>query len=542
MGTIYFAQRVMGDFLGFAEKGVAENEIHDTARELMNLSHYLVSNNLILCRAYGWGGQGSLCRWWSDVVPTGTVILRQNQSTCVNRKDALCSCKKLKNNQIEGVKCKKEDFFNAVASAKPPTGTKPVLTFKNRDIIFEGQKQAIQYQMSFDLVKWDDEHVRSLLSADLPYYKQRRLRTMSTPLAGTTPLVPNQTLKEMVSPFDEDHFYVITKVKLFSSREVVQPNDKNQPAGASQSLESSMSLMKETDRGESETHYTGIMRRPKSMMTVSAQDHVRCNINYNSENTANIYPAFRGYHDPKIKNTSLRVKVTNNGPGAVYSLSFFRQKLSDRAEDPVLGHDVGLTQNFLTHFDKWYRAEEVLKKPKHTYTVPKPKMVFMPGETIEYEDVFNSDICKNAGRIHRKIPDWHLSYQLWNLYGWNTNKNNTLPDAGKDIGSFGMGLCLKSDGTVVTLAPPSTPPPSNYVPRPIQCSYKYEKESRKYCKSMAAKANCYYTMLEPRRVFKPILFIKPDFSTSLAIQKKGGGLGAFHVSVRKILPGLKFIY
>ena len=275
LSTILISQNSASWFLSVQSQNIEEWENNFVAQTALAIGGYLVSNNLILCKEAEWKNYDAKCKW--------------NSTSSMNLSE-----------------------FNLSGEIILDVGGKKVLSFKgtvDEDIIDNPQSDAgdIDYQITFDLVNWKETSVQNLIG-EIPQSVCRNGSTMSIQ-EGNCPLpkvdkcknssnadIPNSVC-EYISEHDQDYTIVLISVQV----------PFNTPVN---------------------TVHAGI-RRPLSMPLVAIlPPGPVCRLACAGSATTSL-PECRGEFVPPSGDNlqDVRVKVSNPGPGVIYSLSLLRRDI-----------------------------------------------------------------------------------------------------------------------------------------------------------------------------------------------------------------------
>ena len=417
LSTIFLSQESVNSFL-FAESEKAEDwEYNFAAKNGLILGAYLISNNLILCREKGWDGYGALCKW--------------NDS----------SSKQL------------SDFtgLNDPPVVKTKSG-KRVLTIKskvNGDIINNPVSDGtdIKYEMVFDLIDWKDSSAANLIG-EIPTGVCRNSDMTMHSSGSCTSLdqiqckdehdndIPN-TVCEQISGMDQDHTIVLISI--------TAPLD---------------------DATKRRTLYAGI-RRPFSMALVTIEEPGPiCQLSCATANNAMALAECRGPFIPGASDSIsvVKVKVTNQGPGAMYALSLMREDI--------------------------YTADDT-KVVKHTGDLfaDAGKEVLFPGESFFFNDYVD---CADNFSVSVSVSTTRSAAQRGTLSTSNPVNIHaqTFMTLSYQVGSMDevVGSCMALNGVNQLALVEGTDPtacPAEYSPGEL-CGDNDE-------------GACYYSNIEPRR-------------------------------------------
>ena len=277
--TIYFTQKMAGDFLSSRSQSMEEWEKHLVTQSVEKLAAYLVSNTLILCRKDGWQGKSADCKW-------------NDSSNSSNPSD-----------------------FNL----SNPSDSSNGLSLDGQ-IEVEGSNK--NYKVTFSLVNWQDTAVEKLIG-EIPEYVCRNKNNMGIITNANCPNydtlsstdrsnqacqrggtnVPNSQC-EYVNPVDGDYYIVLLKIEVPFIDPVSQLQQKH------------VSL-------------SGI-RRPFSLITLySVLSGKLCDLACKTGHTLSFIPDCRSDTAPLADGeytglASKIITIKNEGPGAVYKLSIMR--------------------------------------------------------------------------------------------------------------------------------------------------------------------------------------------------------------------------
>lgn len=316
--VIFVSQNTLTQFMAARSKTKANWQTDLAVQYGLHLGGYLVANNVILCREGGWSDLDSddpLCRWTTvkDAVSASSYDLTDETEV-----------------SVEGQNRKQLRY----------TGTKNI----------EGSEYS--YHLFFDLVNWKDARMSSLMG-EIPDALCRNTTTLQvvegkcdqpaqTNCKNTGGVDIPDTHCEYISNMDQDVTIVLLKV-------VVLDEDDN-PIGSPK--------------------YAGI-RRPLAAVQLEVISPPICNLSCAS-GFGGLFPECRS--SPTSESgvqtgvASMKLRVRNQGPGAIYALSLLR---IDKSIDSPPCEDKNSDCTYMT-------TPDLLK------TVSKE--VFFPGETFIFED------------------------------------------------------------------------------------------------------------------------------------------------------------
>ena len=298
LSTIFLSQESVNSFL-FAESEKAEDwEYNFAAKNGLILGAYFISNNLILCKEGGWDNYDALCKWNESSSKQLSDFTGLNNEPVVKTKDG-----------------------------------KKVLTIKSKvrgDIINNPVNDGtdIEYEMVFDLIDWKDSSAANLIG-EIPTGVCRNSDMTMNNYGSCTSMdqvqckdsddndIPN-TVCEQISGMDQDYTIVLISI-------TTPLNDTT----------------------KERTLYAGI-RRPFAMPLVEIEEPGPiCQLSCASANNAVALAECRGPFIPGVSDTLsvIRVKVTNQGPGAMYGLSLMREDVFIADDTKIVKHTGDLFEN-----------------------------------------------------------------------------------------------------------------------------------------------------------------------------------------------------
>ena len=354
LSTIFISQKSANWFLSAQDESIEGWERAFVSQTAMAIGGYLIANNLVLCKEGGWENYDAKCKWNSN------------------------SSKKLNEFNLSG---KKVLDIN---------GSK-VLSFKgtvDEDVINNPQSDAgdIDYRITFDLVNWKKTSVQNLIG-EIPHSVCRNRITMSM-RDGNCPLpkvdkckdssnvdIPNSVC-EYISEHDQDYTIVLISVQVPFNKTSVTTN----------------------------TVYAGV-RRPLSMPLVAIlPPGPICRLACVGSATTSL-PECRGEFTPPSGDNlqDIRVKVTNPGPGSIYSLSLLRRDIYHTGDGAIkykstgelleqVNKEVLLPGEHLI-FQDFVDCEDSVTRTFSTRTIRQTRIVLgTGGTTVTSASVANTDV------------------------------------------------------------------------------------------------------------------------------------------------------
>ena len=333
LGTVYITQKMMGGFLSDLSQVMEEWEKHLVTESAQTLGAYLVSNNLVLCREKGWTGKQSKCRW-----------------------------------NKEGKKAKAPSHFSLSDEMDSTEG----LFYAGK---YKVNKSEREYKVRFSLVDWRDTPVENLVG-EVPEAVCIDKNTFGVVKDGTcvdytvsaSPIDqacqvngvedPN-TLCQYLKPVDGDYSIVMIKVEV----------DYKDPVSGKDLKHIALS---------------GIRRPLSSIKFGVVISGRKCSAACPTGNVVNAFPSCRGENVPMeagnyTGKASNIVSVTNQGPGAIYSLSLMRTAV--QLTGPQNKYTIDVTEDIVAQGGK----EEV----------------FLPGQTIRFEYFYDCPIEVRHTTVHK---------------------------------------------------------------------------------------------------------------------------------------------
>lgn len=312
LSTIYISQQSVDSFLSAESKSGEDWEYNFVAKSGIVLGAYLVSNNLILCKEGSWDGHDAACKW--------------NDRSAMN----LSGFTGLSDNPV----VKTQDGRRVLSiKAKLDKGVinNPV----------KAEQRDIEYVLTFDLVNWKEASVSSLIG-EIP--------------AGVCRWSGHPTKPDMVIN-DSGSCTEVDQVLCKDSSDADIPNTVCENI-AELDQDYTIVLISVTtplhDDDKKRTMYAGV-RRPFAVPIVKIEEPGPvCELSCAAANNAVSLAECRGPFVPNADDdiSTIRVKVTNQGPGAIYALSFMRKDtflgnmLNDPADDTqVIQHVVNLLED-----------------------------------------------------------------------------------------------------------------------------------------------------------------------------------------------------
>jgi hypothetical protein len=316
LSTIFISQKSATWLLSAQDKNIEGWELAFVSQTAMAMGGYLIANNLILCKEDGWKNYDAKCKW-------------NNESS------------------------KNLGEFNLISKTVMDVDGNKVLGFKGRvdeDVINNPQSDAgdIDYRITFDLVNWKETSIQNLIG-EIPQSVCRDKTTMNI-REGDCPLpvvdkckngsadIPNSVC-EYIADNDQDYYIVLISVQVPFDETSVTTN----------------------------TVYAGV-RRPLSIPKFSIlPPGPVCRLSC-AGSVAAFLPECRGEFIPTGDNnySRLKVKVTNEGPGAIYALSLLR-KDTYKSDDSI----------------RYKGIKDLLKR--------QDKEVFLPGEHLIFDDAIDCE-------------------------------------------------------------------------------------------------------------------------------------------------------
>ena len=334
LATIFYSQKNIGwNVASQADVAKAWTD-HFIQKYAMTLGSYLISNNIVLCRENGWKDhEHNHCKWNEEAQES------------------------------------KEDFHIISEEYTQADGEdKKTLKFTvtiQEESLNEGKQ--IKFALGFNLDNWKSSSVKRLIG-EIPDSLCRDTTTLQI-IPGTCSREDQQCKKpdgtvisnatcELISAVDQDYSIV-----LISSQIIKEQNQNTEPI-----------------------QYVGI-RRPLAKLKVEIINQPRCDLSCASSETAFNSPECRGDFQPHADEdtASLKVKVTNLGPGALYSLALLRE------------HTDLTKQESDNDSEEDENSED--STPQPTYSVTSNLMenareeVILPEQSLEFDDRIT---CKDS--------------------------------------------------------------------------------------------------------------------------------------------------
>ena len=437
LSTIFHSQKNIDWFISRTEQSQEAWENHLTIKYGFTLGGYLVANNLILCKEGGWENTTASCKWNTkdSTVTVGSYNLEEPKVITVDGKDVLT---------FEG-------------EVKEPT---------------LNNGEPLEYTISFDLVSWKDPNIKNIIG-DIPSYTCRNTNTLEMiPDGSCTPPDQKQCKKdnkfisdsvcEYIEEADQDYYIVLISVK---------PKAEGQQA-----------------------HYAGI-RRPLAHVITSLESNAKCELTCAASDTSQSYPECRGEFQPPSGEelSNLKMKITNNGPGAIYALSLLREQVSQvEWEKDNKGNLVKDNNNNPIPVTMYKVTGDLLER------IQPKKEVLLPGEHIDVDDRvtcteevkyrITSQTTIITVRAGRGTPRGQFRV---NIASGSVNVHaQPFMSLSYTIGSLltPIGICVERD--VDTMG--------NRKQIPGSCNNQYSVGT-----SCGSGGVCLYPNIEPRRVFYP---------------------------------------
>lgn len=447
LSTIFISQESANWFLSAQSQNIEEWENNFVAQTALAIGGYLVSNNLILCKEAGWKNYDANCKW--------------NSQSSVNLSE-----------------------FNLRSKTVLSVDGKKVLSFKgtvSEDVIDNPQSDAgdIDYRVTFDLVNWRETSVQNVIGA-IPQSVCRDSSTMSM-REGNCPLpkvnrckdsnnvnIPDSVC-EYISDNDQDYTIVLISVQV----------PYNTPVN---------------------TVYAGV-RRPLSMPLVYIQPpgpicRLAC-----AGAAATSLPECRGeFIPPSGENLSdVRIRVSNPGPGVVYSLSLLRR-------------DTLLVDNSV----KYKATGELLKQANKEMLLPGEHIIFQ--DYVDCQDSVSYTFSREATTIRRPFLD-PGGIERVGMELYSDVNVHAQPFMNIAYGFFSLvepvGACMVFD-TVNSMMKSIDGTPA--------CPNKYSEGQ-----SCGKGGECYYSRIEPNRHYIA------DDDNSFLLQKTSTQKSAT-INVRYLVP------
>ena len=289
------------------------------------------------------------------------------------------------------------------------------------------------------------------------------------------------------------------------------------------------------------------LQRPLANLYVETDVLRYCQLECYSGMTSNLLPVCRGAHSRDSEPIKIGLRVYNEGPGAMYNLSFLRRQVFLDEPDGVPPGKTGNASNeALFKRGRYFKSSptfDSIDKLTEDLTVAdsmkvidafakdrigasgtgnsfKEKEVLLPGESLVIHDHISNKFCEEA--LHD--PNFHsqvfFSYDVSNFAVQDTNKSpfsSALPD---NSISSNDGICVDSSSGEA----------------------KQSNDKPVYCNSVTKKCSsgeCKFATMEPKRIFKPVMTIEPQSGTTR--YKVGKGLGGYIVAVDRWSPALGLV-
>ena len=421
LSTIYLSQQSVNSFLSAESKTGEDWEYNFVAKNGMVLGAYFISNNLILCKEGGWDGYGALCKWNDSSSKQLSGFTGLNNKPVVKTRDG---------KKILSIKAKLD---------------KGVI---NNPI--KAEQMDIEYELTFDLVNWKDVNISSLIgeipigvcrNSDMTIHDSGSCTSMDQVQCkdSSNNDIPN-TVCEQISGMDQDYTIVLISVTTPLN------NDANK-----------------------RTLYAGL-RRPFAIPLVEIQEPGPiCELSCASADTAVSLAECRGPFIPNSADdiSKVRVKVTNQGPGAMYALNLMREDifLGNNPDDPA--DDTQVIRHIVNLFE------------------PVNKEVLLPGDSFIFEDyvdcadTFSMKITR-AGAWTGTPPSSTSTSKAVNVHAQPFMTLVYQVDSMSD--TVGSCMAVDSNGRLDLVEGGSCP--NTYSPG----------ES-----CVGATGECYYSHVEPRR-------------------------------------------
>ena len=464
--VIFVSQNTLTQFMSARSKRTANWQMDLAVQYGLHLGGYLVANNVILCREGGWSAVDSLCRWTHD---TGKNVPSPSDYDLTDETAI-----------VVAERSRKQLRYN---------GTKDI----------EGQEYS--YQLFFDLVNWKDARMSSLMgevpdtlcrNTDLQVVEGRCDQPDQAHCKNTGGIDIPDTHCEYIANMDQDMTIVLLKVVVL--------DENNNPIGSPK--------------------YAGI-RRPLAAITLEVVTPPKCDLSCTSS-FGGFFPECRS--SPAAESgvqtgmSSMRLRVRNQGPGAIYALSLLR--IDKSIHSPLCIENDS---------DCIYMVTPDLLKSED-------KEVFFPGEILIFEDSVD---CSQE-TIVQKIVKRRMCQNGRELI--NGEWKNTKCEVGDTVESvainqhiqpfseivfdlFSMqsiedswGACMKGESTTSIISL------NDWIVAKDNRDCGPGGKEGKTCG--AGKGKCRYPHIEPKRVFAP---------------GSGSGAGSFHIQQEILKVINKFV-
>lgn len=469
LSTIYFSQNIVNWFASSQDRNMEDWEYAFVSQLALNTASYLISHNIILCKKKGWNGHNTLCKWnenskWNS---NGNTITPNDFNMT----------KKTYNENGKQI-------FSLVGTVDQ----------KVKDIIDNPHYDIIKYRITFDLVSWKDNSIKSIVG-DIPLSACRNMDDLTINREGICPestackdnndqVIPD-TMCEL-NKLGNVNICMNMKNKQIHTEGVCPQstvckdnNNKDIPDTRCESIAStdqdysivlvSVTTPLEKNNLMKKQVLAGI-RRPLSMPLLKVLEEPVCKLSCPSSSTTSSLPECRGEFIPATgeNNAKIKMRLLNPGPGAVYAISLLRK---DRLLNPNIPEVV-----------EYSATEELIGQAG--------KEVLLPGESIEFEDFVDCTESVNFefAKKYTRDPALAGTSQVY-----TTVNPHATPFKQIIYSLFSLqnpiGVCMADD-------------PDLNVKLPVKdatCPNEYKPDHS--CKK---GGKCYYSSIEPNRYMSNI--------------------------------------
>ena len=429
LSTIFHTQKTLTWFLSTQSENTEEWQLQLVAKYGLATGSYLIANNLILCKEDGWANSSlSKCQW--------------NLFSEIN-------FEKFGFEKLETITINNDEKVLRLTGAV----TNEIPNLESKD-----------YTISFNLVNWRDTSIRNLIG-EIPDVLCRNTRDNT---GGAFNIRTDLTCDSPDSPTKD------SKNRCKNSAE--NPQDNTVCDYISNVDQDYYIVLMSVEQEGSPALHAGI-RRPLSSVKVEVVTQARCSLACPSSITPQGHNECRGEFVPSTGNqtSTLEVKVTNNGPGTLYSLSLLRTdtpknkdiNVNNDLDDIITIHDAAPLPT--TH----KVTPEILSSNNREYLMPGEYMIFE--DTVECRDSISYTVGRSGNiNIHSEVF-MTISYEQGSM------KHPT----GVCMNNEGEGIQIKEDDSSATSCP------QNY------------QASGDSCGTTGQTGTCHYPRVEPRRLFTP---------------------------------------
>jgi len=329
LGTIIVSQQSISDFMTQKSETLEHWQLERVFRHAMTLGGYLISHNLVLCKESGWEGKETNCIWnnRSGVTSEEFYLTRTSNSDTETPSKQLSYIGQLSFNT----------GLSGYSGDEYPNDPEDHLSYQP-----EGSHN---YQISFHLQRWADTDLEPFLGK-IPPVLCRHTETLEIIIEGSC---ENIDFNEDGSP-DKNHEIAQALIKGRQTDSRRSPpniqcrNSVNKPID-----KSSCEFISMVDQDHyivvitvnthpdhplhpSKKIFRSGIRRPLVDLRMKVKEYPSCPLQCATSLTGNFFPGCRGDSIPtgssqastEITDAKLVMEVTNNGPGAIYALSFFK--------------------------------------------------------------------------------------------------------------------------------------------------------------------------------------------------------------------------